>query len=385
VTSVEVGPDVDAGKRNVTVLLIDDTPTLRMLTRLTLEGTGFEVVGEAGDGLAGLELAKQLRPELVLLDLAMPVMDGLETLPLLLAAVPDAKVVIVSGFDRKAMESQVIEAGAHAYLQKGRTPEVIVETLRQLFPEAIASIVPVPRRPADAVATHAQQEDRTRLAAVEEDLEELLYVISHDLSEPVHVITGFATRLARRATSDEDGEFCEYILDASGRMQQLLDDLLDYARAGRGELPEELLDCRRVVDTVIAGLGTSLSESGGRVTVGELPRTMVASRLVLAQVLHNLVANAVKFVQPGIAPQVHVDAVLGSDSVIFRVGDNGIGIDLEQYDRVFQPFKRLHSRERYPGSGIGLAICRRLVRRQGGRIWLESGDSGSTFYVEIPT
>lgn len=384
-TAVAVNEGVDAARRNITVLLVDDTPTLRILTRLALEGTGFEVVGEAGDGLAGLDLATQVRPDLVLLDLAMPIMDGLEALPLLRAAVPDAKVVIMSGFDRRAMESQVIEAGAHAYLQKGLAPDVLVETLRQLFPTVIATSVPVLRRLVEAIPTHAQEEDGSRLAALEEDLEELLYVISHDLSEPVHVITGFATRLARRATSDEDGEFCEYILDASARMQQLLDDLLDYAHAGRGELPEELLDCRRVVDTVIAGLGSTLSASGGRVTVGDLPRNLVANRLVLTQVLHNLVANAVKFVQPGIAPQVHVDAVTAPGSVTFRVRDNGIGIGPEQYDRIFQPFKRLHSRERYPGSGIGLAICRRLVRRQGGHIWLESDDSGCTFYVEIPT
>ena len=103
----------------VRVLVVDDTPTLRMLTRLALAGTGFEVVGEAGDGLAGLEQAKALQPDLVLLDLAMPVMDGLEALPLIRAALPQVRVVIVSGFDRKAMESQVIAAGAHAYLVGG--------------------------------------------------------------------------------------------------------------------------------------------------------------------------------------------------------------------------------------------------------------------------
>src|SRR5689334_1906968 len=96
----------------VRVVLVDDTPSLRMLTRLALEGTGFEVVGEAGDGLAGVNAVKQLQPDLVLLDLAMPVMDGLEALPLMRAAVPTVRIVIVSGFDRKAMESQVMEAGA---------------------------------------------------------------------------------------------------------------------------------------------------------------------------------------------------------------------------------------------------------------------------------
>ncbi|MGZ6825867.1 MAG: response regulator, partial [Mycobacteriales bacterium] len=270
-------PGAAAGQ--VRVLVVDDTPSLRMLTKLALQDTGFVVVGEAGDGLDAVEQAQRLRPDLVLLDLAMPVMDGLEALPLLRDAVPGVRVVIVSGFDRKAMESQVVEAGADGYLQKGLAPDVSLAALRRLFPATAA--VPAPRPAPDVVPTEAHQQDRDRLAELEEDLEQLLYVLSHDLSEPVHVVKGFAERLARRARTDEDGEFCEYILDAADRMQQLLDGLLDYARAGRGDLPSELLDCRRLVDAVVAGLGRSLAETGGRITVGALPHEVVANRLVL--------------------------------------------------------------------------------------------------------
>jgi signal transduction histidine kinase len=168
-------------------------------------------------------------------------------------------------------------------------------------------------------------------------------------------------------------------------MQQLLDDLLAYARAGRGELPEELLDCRRVVDNVLGGLSRATARSGGRVTVGDLPRTLVCSRLVLTQVLHNLVNNALKFARTGVAPVVHVDATADDGQVVFRVADNGIGIDPAQADRVFQPFTRLNARTAYPGSGVGLAICRRLVERAGGRIWVEPNDQGSTFLVGLPS
>ena len=367
----------------VRVLVVDDTPALRALTRAMLDGTGFEVVGEAGDGLAGVTLAAQLRPDLVLLDLAMPVMDGLEALPRLRAELPDTRVVIVSGFERRAMESQVIEAGADAYVQKGLPPQAMLSVLQSLFPGVpaeLASRVPPPRLSQPAVAVAADD----RVTALEEDLEELLYVVSHDLSEPVHVVKGFAERLARRVRSDEEGEFCEFIVEAADRMQRLLDDLLAYARAGRGELPQELLDCRRVVDSVIAGLGTVAMRSGGRVVVGDLPRSLVGSRLVVTQVLHNLIANALKFTRPGIAAQVSVDAFESGGHVTFRVRDNGIGIDPAQADRVFQPFTRLNSREAYAGSGVGLAICRRLVERSGGRIWLESDDSGTAFHVELP-
>jgi light-regulated signal transduction histidine kinase (bacteriophytochrome) len=223
------------------------------------------------------------------------------------------------------------------------------------------------------------------VAKLEADLEELLYVVSHDLAEPVHVVKGFAERLARQVRTDEEGEFCEFIVDAADRMQQLLDDLLSYARAGQGELPQELLDLRRVVDFLVSGLNGVTTRSGGRVTLGEMPRSVVASRLVLTQVLHNFVANALKFVRPGIAPVVHVDAVTEPGRMVFRVSDNGIGVDPQQAERVFQPFTRLHSREAYPGSGVGLAICRRLAERAGGRVWVETGEGGSTFCLELPT
>ncbi len=370
----------------VRVVLVDDTPSLRMLTRLALDDTGFEVVGEAGDGLAGVNAVKQHKPDLVLLDLAMPVMDGLEALPLMRAAVPTARIVIVSGFDRKAMETQVMEAGADGYLQKGMSPELMVQSLTRLFPQVEAAI-PAPRlaeEPA-APAAAADEELTDRLAALEADMEQLLYVVSHDLSEPVHVIKGFAERLARRAHSDEEGEFCEFIVDAADRMQQLLDDLLDYARSGNTEMPRELLDCRRLVDNVLAGLSTAITDTGGRVTVGDLPRELVSNRLVLNQVLHNLVANALKFHDPAVAPQIRIDSRVGGGLVTFSVSDNGLGIDQGQEERIFEPFKRLHSRDAFPGSGIGLAICRRLVERQGGRIWVEPRDPGSVFYVELPS
>jgi signal transduction histidine kinase len=200
----------------------------------------------------------------------------------------------------------------------------------------------------------------------------------------VHVVKGFAERLARRASSDEEGEFCEFIVDAANRMQQLLDDLLEYARAGRGDLPCELLDVRRVVDNVLAGLNGAIISSRGRVDVGALPRSVVASRLVVNQVLHNLIANALKFARPGVLPVIQLDAEYSSDRVTFHVRDNGLGIDPVQHQRIFQPFTRLNAREGYPGSGVGLAICRRLVERHGGRIWLESSSAGSTFHVELP-
>lgn len=375
--------EVLVAPRPVRVLVVDDTPALRRLTALVLDGTGFEVVGEAADGLRAIEEARRLKPDLVLLDLAMPVMDGLEALPHVRVEVPDARIVIVSGFERRAMESQVVEAGADGYIQKGLAPDAMVATLRALFPEvADAESGPVPRLEPEA---SVRDDGDARLRALEQDLEELLYVVSHDLAEPVHVVKGFGERLARRARSDEEGEFCEFILDAADRMQRLLDDLLEYARAGRGELPRELLEPRRLVEQVVDGHASALARSNGRVELGDLPHSLVGSRLVLTQVLHNLVGNGLKFVRPGVPPHVVVEGWGQDGGAVFRVRDNGIGIDPVQRERVFQPFTRLNTRDAYPGSGVGLAICRRLVERSGGRIWVEESVEGSSFVFEVPS
>ena len=159
----------------VSVLLVDDTPTLRRLMRMALDGTGFDVVGEAGDGQAAVELAAQLEPDLVLLDLAMPVMDGLEALPLLRAVLPRVRIVILSGFDRRAMESQVMDAGADAYLQKGQPPAVMLDTLRDLFPEAQPPAPPPQAAPPAVPAPRLSPEEGeagARLRALEEDMEQ---------------------------------------------------------------------------------------------------------------------------------------------------------------------------------------------------------------------
>lgn len=156
VADVDTDTDDEPGVGPVRVLIVDDTAGLRLLMRVVLEEAGFEVVGEAGDGLSGLRLATELRPDLVLLDMAMPVMDGLEALPRLRSDVPCAKVVVISGFERQAMERQVMEGGADAYLQKGLGPDEILAVLYALFPddqEEIRDVTLAPDR-AEAWALH---------------------------------------------------------------------------------------------------------------------------------------------------------------------------------------------------------------------------------------
>jgi light-regulated signal transduction histidine kinase (bacteriophytochrome) len=224
------------------------------------------------------------------------------------------------------------------------------------------------------------------LARSNADLEQFAYVASHDLQEPLRMVAGYVGLLARRYRDKLDrdaNEFIEFAVDGARRMQQLIDDLLLYSRVGRGGKAFEPVDSNIVVDEAVKNLEATISEHNGVVTRDELP-TVRADRTQLAQLFQNLVSNAVKFhgQEP---PRVHVRAVRSGDDWVFSVQDNGIGIDRKYRDRIFKIFQRLHTREEYPGTGIGLAVCQRIVDRHGGRIWFESEPGkGSTFCFTLP-
>ncbi len=219
-----------------------------------------------------------------------------------------------------------------------------------------------------------------------EELEQFAYIASHDLREPLRMVTSFSQLLEQRykgkLDSDAD-EFIHYIVEGGTRMDALVNDLLEYSRITSHAKPFEPTDMNAVVRDVIRDLSVAVKESGAKIDVDILPKVSV-DRLQLMQVFQNLVANAVKF-RSGNAPEITIGAVREKEAWVFSVKDNGIGIDPEFSEKIFEIFQRLHSRSDYPGTGIGLAICRRIIERHGGRIWVESkGGEGSTFYFTIP-
>ncbi|MGO8744881.1 MAG: CHASE3 domain-containing protein [Thermoguttaceae bacterium] len=223
------------------------------------------------------------------------------------------------------------------------------------------------------------------LARSNKDLEQFAYVASHDLREPLRMVTGFMSLLTDRCQGKLDAKADEYIAfacDGASRMQGLIDDLLVYSRAGRGEMAERT-DVGAVLDKVLKALTVSIRESGAAITHDPLP-TITANPVGLTQVLQNLIANAVTF-RGERKPEIHVAARRQPGGWLFTIRDNGIGIDPQFADRIFLIFQRLHTREQYPGTGIGLAICKKVVERHGGRIWVESqAGNGSTFCFTIP-
>ncbi len=218
------------------------------------------------------------------------------------------------------------------------------------------------------------------------DLEQFAYMVSHDLQSPLTVIAGFADLLGRRCQGkldDKAEEFIRHIQAGAKRQQQLIKDLLDYSRLTTRGQEFAPVDCNSVLEQVLTDLSLLIQEKGAVVTHDPLP-TVMADASQLGRVFQNLIGNALKFCQEGI-PEVHIGAEHGDREWRFRVRDNGIGIPPKDFERIFMMFERLHDQSEYPGTGIGLAICQKIVERHGGRIWVESEPgTGSTLWFTLP-
>ena len=217
-----------------------------------------------------------------------------------------------------------------------------------------------------------------------EDLEQIAYVASHDLQEPLRMVSSYTQLLSRRYSgkldSDAD-EFIGFAVDGAKRMQALISDLLTYSRAGRQDGNHELVDVQDVVAEVLQNLSSRIEDAGSVVTFEDLT-TLVADRKQLVSVFQNLISNSIKYRSATRESRITVTAEQQSNSWKFAVNDNGIGLDTAFTDRIFTIFQRLHGREEYQGTGIGLAVVKKLIERAGGNIWVESElDEGSTFTV----
>jgi light-regulated signal transduction histidine kinase (bacteriophytochrome) len=218
------------------------------------------------------------------------------------------------------------------------------------------------------------------------DLEQFAYVASHDLQEPLRMVSSYVELFARRYAGQVDPQarkYIDYAVDGAKRMQSLINALLEYSRVGRREQPARVSP-GVALGQALENLRTSIEEAGARVTSDSLPEVIVDGRQ-LVQVFQNLVGNALKFRRPEVPPRVHVSARIAGDEAIFGVHDNGIGLDPRYADRIFVIFQRLHTRDEYAGTGIGLSIAKKVIDRAGGRIWVESEPGqGSTFLFTLP-
>jgi two-component system sensor histidine kinase VicK len=263
--------------------------------------------------------------------------------------------------EKKLAEEQIFQLNQHL--------EVRVQERTSQLAEANAKLI-------------AQAE---KLTAINAELERFAYVSSHDLQEPLRMVSSFTQLLARRYEGKLDADaddFIKYAVEGAHRMEHLIKDLLDYSRLGARETELGQVNVEEVWDQAIMDLKIPIDKSGAVLTHDPLP-TVTGDATQIRQVFQNLLGNAIKFSHA--APQIHSWAERKGDEWVFAVRDNGIGIEQQYLDRIFEVFQRLHSRGEYQGTGIGLAICKRVVENHRGRIWVESVyGKGSTFYFALP-
>jgi signal transduction histidine kinase len=417
------------------ILVVDDTPeNLRLLsTMLTQRGYAPRCVI---NGQMALRACNSNPPDLILLDIMMPEMNGYEVCQHLKSETKtrEIPVIFISAKDEVFDKVNAFAVGAVDYISKPfQFEEVLARieshlTLRKLqkqlkeqnvlLQEEINSRLAVEKilyeknqilqqeissRRAVEIALQEQNlllqqeishreraesallKSNQELARSNAELEQFAYVASHDLQAPLATIASYAQLLEKRYKDQLDSQahkFIGNIVQGCTRMQTLIDDLLEYSRVGRSQKPFQMIDCNQVIEQAIANLQGVISDTQAVITYSELPVVM-GDISQLIQLFQNLIGNAIKY-RKATSPAVCIAVCKQENNWLFSISDNGIGIAQQHQERIFQIFQRLHTQKEYSGTGIGLAICQKIVERHGGSIWVESEpDRGSIFHFTI--
>jgi signal transduction histidine kinase len=387
------------------VLIVEDSEDDCLLILRELRKGGYEPLSERVETPEAMRAS--LRKgcwDLIISDYVLPRFSGLAALDLLKESNQDLPFIIVSGNIGEDIAVDAMRAGAHDYILKGNltrlTPaverelrEVEVRRERRRAEEALKrSHEELERRVHERTEElRASKAELERLIIEIErsnrDLEQFAYVASHDLQEPLRMVRGFLELLEQRygaLLDDKAGSYIRHAVDGAERMGQLIRDLLLYSRVRRTTWEPGKIDMNEVLQLALQNCSVSIKKSGARVNSDPLP-VVRGEKTQLVLLLQNLLVNAVKFRHPVRLPEISITTRRSGEMWDFIVQDNGIGIAREQHERIFMIFQRLHDRRKYKGTGIGLAICRRIIEYHGGQIRVESmPDKGATFIFSLP-
>ncbi len=358
---------------------MEDNPSDAELVLLALRKGGFDVTSEvvqtADDFTARI---RRTHYDLILTDYNLPQWKGMEALDILCRENLDVPLIVVTGYLGEEKAVECIKQGATDCVLKDHLTRLPLSVARALQEKRLREL----RRQSEEELAGKVAE----LARSNAELEQFAYVASHDLQEPLRMIANYTQLLAERyrgRLDDQADKYIAYAVDGATRMQTLIQDLLKFSRAGKAEIEPRTTDCRAVVEQALNNLRAAVQESGAVVNWNGLPVVM-ADASQLTQVFQNLIANAIKF-HGADAPRIDIDAEKKEHEWVITVSDNGIGILKESWQDIFVIFRRLHTRSEYAGNGIGLSICKKIIERHGGKIWIEAqAKPGCCFKFSLP-
>jgi signal transduction histidine kinase len=372
-------PGNKSDRTSLRALLVEDSPDDVKLIIHALKKSGYEVTGDVVQ--TAEEFVRQIHTnayDIILTDYNLPKWDGMAVLDLLGQDSLDVPVILVSGSLGEVTAVECIKRGASDYVLKDNLSR-LTSSVRRALQEKQMRL----ERKGDQERLARTVEE---LARSNRDLEQFAYIASHDLQEPLRMVAAYTQLLAERYRGrlDETADkYIDYASNGALRMQTLIRDLLAFSRVGRQGSEMKVIDCNTIVGQALKNLQSAIRESGAVVSYDRLPVVRCNSFQFL-QLFQNLIGNAMKF-HGSEKPIIQLSAVRTGSEWLFSVSDNGIGIEPESAEVIFSVFKRLHTSSEYPGNGIGLAICKKVVEQHGGNIWVESTKGhGSNFKFTLP-
>jgi signal transduction histidine kinase len=374
-----VPPKNGSSHNRLRVLLIEDSPSDAEIEIAELRRAGFDVAADVVDSREQVRDRLGKNPyDIILADYSLPNFRGMDGLDIVRESGLTTPLILVTGALNSETAVECVKQGAMDYVLKDHLARLPISVRRALEDVRLRQ---ERARAQEQLATKVEELARSNC-----DLEQFAYVASHDLQEPLRMVAAYTQLLSERYQGKLDSaadRYISYAVEGATRMQALLEDLLAFSRVGRNGAMPAPTDVNSAINEVLKNLDLALKEHGVTVTCHPLP-TVMADRFQVVQLFQNLLGNAIKF-RAKRNPCITISAEPKGREWLFSVFDNGIGIAEEHKDLVFKIFQRLHTRTEYPGNGVGLAICKKIVEHNGGRIWIESElGRGSNFRFTFP-
>jgi hypothetical protein len=358
------------GKERTKVLLIDDDPEdVEQVEAMLADDFSVEVINHLASVMDQLKHGF----DVVILDLNLPDSQGYDTFESVEKMSGEVPVIVLTSNSDRKLAMRAMRHGAQDYLFKETiNAEVIIRSIRYAIERN--------------KLVQGQKTIMDELQRSNSDLQQFVYVASHDLQEPLRQVTNYLSLMERsfkHQLNPKAKEYIDYAMEGGNRMHELIEDVLAYSRIDSSSKKFASVDMNEVAAKVLTVLKLEIEENRAEILIDPLP-TVMADESQMTQVMQNLVGNAIKFHGSDL-PMVQISSSLGKKEWTFSIKDNGIGLEMANAEKIFLMFQRLHGREEYPGTGIGLAIVKKIIERHGGQIWVESRPGkGATFFFTIP-